>query len=72
MSLFFKLTVSGADTVSDPMARMPGSQISIAKGTVDHIKSYREQLDQDGAQQSETECLLLSKIVNIASFSIYG
>lgn len=34
---------------------MPGSQTAIAKGTVDHIKkkNYREQLDQDRAQQSE-------------------
>ena len=35
---------------------MPGSQTAIAKGTVDHIKkkkNYREQLEQDIAQQSE-------------------
>ena len=51
---------------------MPGSQIAIAKGTVDHIKkNYREQLDQDRAQKSETESLILSKIVNIASLGIY-
>lgn len=31
------------DTVSDPMQGRSGSQIAITRGTVDHIKNYREQ-----------------------------
>lgn len=45
--------MNGADTVSDTVGRTPGSQISVARGTVHRIKSYREQVDQHGAQQSD-------------------
>lgn len=66
-----KLITSGANIISDTMGRMPGSPVLIVKGTVDPIKSYREQLEQDAAQHSEIEFLLLSKNINIASCSIF-
>lgn len=66
MMSFFKLTMRGANAIRDTVGR-----ILVVEGTVDCIKHYVEQVDQDGAQQLETECFLLSEIINIVSFGIY-